>query len=163
MAFYEVFSHPVQLRYQTSVCTKATLFILVVLCLTYISPLLVAYRSQGRTIAEVNPACLCVTTLLPLSGFWMKRATYEEQPVVKFQYQTVLVAATSVGGDLVAWSTFPHLNNMLASNLRIPAISVNKQQVMQTVQGKQTFKHAFIYSGQRRGPEPRWETGPSDS
>lgn len=54
----------------------------------------------------------------------MKRATYEEQPVVKFQYQTLVVVATSVRGDFVAWSTFPHLNNMLASNLRIPAVSV---------------------------------------
>lgn len=58
------------------------------------------------------------------SGFWVKRSTYEEQPVVKFQYQTLLVAATSTRGDYVAWSTFPHLNNMLGSKLRIPAVSV---------------------------------------
>ncbi|CAF95710.1 unnamed protein product, partial [Tetraodon nigroviridis] len=106
MAFYEVYSHPTLIRYQTSVCTKATLFLLVVLCLTYISPLLVAYRSQG---------------------FWIKRATYEEQPVVRFQYQTLLVAATSAGGDLVAWSTFPHLNHLLGSSLRIPAVSVREE------------------------------------
>lgn len=48
MAFYEVYSHPALLRYRTSVCTKATLFLLVALCLTYVSPLLVAYRSHGR-------------------------------------------------------------------------------------------------------------------
>ena len=48
MAFYEVYSHPALIRYKTSVCTKATLFLVVVLCLTYISPLLVAYRSQGN-------------------------------------------------------------------------------------------------------------------
>uniref|UniRef100_H3CTW6 Transmembrane protein 231 n=1 Tax=Tetraodon nigroviridis TaxID=99883 RepID=H3CTW6_TETNG len=106
MAFYEVYSHPTLIRYQTSVCTKSTLFLLVVLCLTYISPLLVAYRSQG---------------------FWIKRATYEEQPVVRFQYQTLLVAATSAGGDLVAWSTFPHLNHLLGSSLRIPAVSVREE------------------------------------
>lgn len=47
MAFYEVYSHPALIRYKTSVCTKATLFLVVVLCLTYIPPLLVAYRSQG--------------------------------------------------------------------------------------------------------------------
>uniref|UniRef100_A0A3B4TG08 Transmembrane protein 231 n=1 Tax=Seriola dumerili TaxID=41447 RepID=A0A3B4TG08_SERDU len=106
MAFYEVFSHPALIRYKTSVCTKATLFLVVVLCLTYIAPLLVAYRSQG---------------------FWMKRSTYEEQPVVRFQYQALLVAATSSVGDYVAWSTFPHLNNMLGANLRIPAISVREE------------------------------------
>lgn len=106
MAFYEVYSHPALVRYKTSVCTKASLFLLVVLCLTYISPLLVAYRSQG---------------------FWIKRSTYEEQPVVRFQYQTLLLAATSTQGDYVAWSTFPHLNNMLGSNLRIPAVSVREE------------------------------------
>ncbi|KAM4553255.1 transmembrane protein 231 [Fundulus diaphanus] len=106
MAFYEVYSHPALVRYRTSVCTKATLFLVVVLCLTYIAPLLVAYRSQG---------------------FWIKRKTYEEQPVVRFQYQTLLVAATSLRGDYVAWSTFPHLNNMLGANLRIPAVSVREE------------------------------------
>lgn len=74
-----------------------------------------------------------------ISGFWIKRATYEEQPVVRFQYQTLLVAATSVRGDFVAWSTFPHLNNMLASNLRIPSVSVrNEQQITQM--GKETMQ-----------------------
>ncbi|XP_068169787.1 transmembrane protein 231 [Antennarius striatus] len=106
MAFYEVYSHPVWVRYKTSVFTSATLFVFIVLCLTYIPPLLVAYRSQG---------------------FWIKRGTYEEQPVVGFQYQTVLVAATSTQGAHVAWSTFPHLNNMLGSNLRIPAVSVREE------------------------------------
>uniref|UniRef100_A0A673CKS3 Transmembrane protein 231 n=1 Tax=Sphaeramia orbicularis TaxID=375764 RepID=A0A673CKS3_9TELE len=106
MAFYEVYSHPALIRYKTSVCTKATLFLVVVVCLTYIPPLLVAYRSQG---------------------FWIKRSAYEEQPVVRFQYQTLLVAATSTDGDYVAWSTFPHLNNMLGSRLRIPSVSVREE------------------------------------
>ncbi|KAG7281536.1 hypothetical protein CRUP_007570 [Coryphaenoides rupestris] len=106
MAFYEVYSHPTLIRYKTSVCTKATLFLLVVLCLTYISPLLVAYRSQG---------------------FWIKRSTYEEQPVVRFQYQTLVVASTNTKGDYVAWSTFSSFNNMLGPKLRIPTISVQEQ------------------------------------
>ncbi|KAM3608720.1 uncharacterized protein V6R79_003557 [Siganus canaliculatus] len=106
MAFYDVYSHPILLRYKTSVFSKATVFIIAVLCLTYISPLLVAYRSQG---------------------FWIKRSSYEEQPVVRFQYQTLLVAATSTGGDYVAWSTFPHLNNMLGSKLRIPTVNVREE------------------------------------
>ncbi|XP_037538598.1 transmembrane protein 231 [Nematolebias whitei] len=106
MAFYEVYSHPAEIRYKTSVCTKATLFLVVVLCLTYIAPLLVAYRSQG---------------------FWIKQSTYEEQPVVRFQYQTLLVAATDTQGHYVAWGTFPHLNNMLGANLRIPTVSVREE------------------------------------
>lgn len=54
MAFYEVYSHPALLRYKTSVCTKATLFLVVVLCLTYIPPLLVAYRSHGN-VTQLMP------------------------------------------------------------------------------------------------------------
>ncbi|KAG7453681.1 transmembrane protein 231 [Solea senegalensis] len=59
--------------------------------------------------------------------FWIKRSTYEEQPVVRFQYKALLMAATSLQGDFVAWSTFPLLNNMLEANLRIPAISVREE------------------------------------
>ncbi|KAI1904576.1 hypothetical protein AGOR_G00007050 [Albula goreensis] len=105
MAVYEVYAHPALLRYKTSICTKATLFIFIVLCLTYIPPLLVAYRSQG---------------------FWLKRSTYEEQPNVRFQYQILLIAATSTNGDYVAWSTFPNFNTLQGSNLRIPSVSVRE-------------------------------------
>lgn len=110
MAFYEAYSHPALIRYKTSVCSKATLFIIIVLCLTYIPPLLVAYRSQG---------------------FWVKRSTYEEQPVVRYQYQALLVAATSSRGDYVAWSTFPHFNNLQGDNLRIPSVSVREEDLNQ--------------------------------
>ncbi|XP_071345863.1 transmembrane protein 231 isoform X2 [Trachinotus anak] len=67
-------------------------------------------------------------------GFWIKRSTYEEQPVVRYQYQALLVAATSSQGDYVGWSTYPHLNNMLGANLRIPAVSV--REVDQNQDGK---------------------------
>lgn len=106
MAFYEVYSHPALIRYRSSVCTKATLFVVIVVCLTYIPPLLVAYRSQG---------------------FWVKTSTYEEQPVVRFQYEILVVGSTSVKGDYVAWSTFPHFNHLQGEHLRIPAISVREE------------------------------------
>ncbi|XP_030642035.1 transmembrane protein 231 [Chanos chanos] len=110
MAFYEVYSHPALIRYKTSVCTKATLFFVIVLCLTYIPPLLVAYRSQG---------------------FWLKRSTYEEQPHIRFQYQILLTGATSTTGDYVAWSTYHNFNHLLGSNLRIPSVSVQEEDLNQ--------------------------------
>ncbi|XP_062245165.1 transmembrane protein 231 [Platichthys flesus] len=110
MAFYEVYSHPALVRYKTSVCTKASVFLVVVLGLTYIAPLLVAYRSQG---------------------FWIKVSSYEEQPVVRYQYQALLVAATGPLGDYVAWSTFPNLNHMLGAKLRIPVVSVREEDTNQ--------------------------------
>ncbi|XP_072291101.1 transmembrane protein 231 [Eucyclogobius newberryi] len=106
MALYEVYSHPALVRYTSSACTKATLFAVAAACLTYVCPLLVAYRSQG---------------------LWLKTSTYEEQPVVRFQYETVLVASTSDQGDYVAWSTFPHFNQLLGGHLRIPALSVREE------------------------------------
>ncbi|XP_051884472.1 transmembrane protein 231 [Pristis pectinata] len=102
MAIYEVFSHPSLIRYKTSICTKATLFMLIVLALTYIPPLLVAYRSHG---------------------FWLKINTYEEQPNVRFQYQVLLIAGTSTSGDFVAWSTFENFNNLQGDHLRIPLVT----------------------------------------
>ncbi|XP_066505999.1 transmembrane protein 231 [Hoplias malabaricus] len=105
MAFYEVYSHPALIRYKTSVCTRATLFLLVVLCLTYIPPLLITYRSQG---------------------FWLKQSVYEEQPVVQFQYRMLMIGATGTAGEFVAWSTFPNFNRLLGNNLRIPTVSVQE-------------------------------------
>lgn len=106
MAIYEVFSHPALIRYKSSVCSKATLFVVVVVCLTYIPPLLVAYRSQG---------------------FWIKTSSYEEQPVVRFQYEVIVVASTSPQGDYVAWGTFPHFNHLQGAHLRVPAVSVREE------------------------------------
>ncbi|XP_075138120.1 transmembrane protein 231 [Leptodactylus fuscus] len=106
MAIYEVYSHPLLVRYRTSICSKATLFLFVVLLLTYIPPLLVAYRSQG---------------------FWLKRSTYEEQPNVHFRYEALLIALTSTSGGYVAWSTFQGFNNLVGDKLRQPLVSVREE------------------------------------
>ncbi|XP_069491559.1 transmembrane protein 231 [Ambystoma mexicanum] len=102
MALYEVYSHPVLVKYRTSVCSMATIFLLMALALTYIPPLLVAYRSHG---------------------FWLKRSTYEEQPNVNFNYELLLMAVTSTSGSYIAWSTFPAFNSLQGDNLRIPLVS----------------------------------------
>lgn len=183
MAFYEVYSHPALIRYKTSVCTKATLFLLVVTCLTYIAPLLVAYRSQGtvyQTAVTVQSWSLHYFSVVHMvykwllihrftllgifhcgiPGFWTKISTYEEQPVVRFQYQVLLVAATSTRGDYVAWSTFPHLNRMLGSNLRIPSLSVSVQLFFSFNSVVSNSSHLILHpAGERRGPEPRWKVG----
>ncbi|KAM4603185.1 transmembrane protein 231 [Discoglossus pictus] len=106
MALYEVYSHPALLRYRAGICSKATLFLLIVLVLTYIPPLLVAYRSQG---------------------FWLKQSTYEEQPNVRFQYQVLLIAMNSTSGSYVAWSTFQGFNSLVGDQLRIPQVSAREE------------------------------------
>ncbi|XP_072374072.1 transmembrane protein 231 isoform X1 [Scyliorhinus torazame] len=113
MAIYEIYSHPSLVRYKTSVFTKATLFLLIVVALTYIPPLLVAYRSHG---------------------FWLKISTYEEQPNVRFQYQVLMIVGTSTSGDFLAWSTFANFNNLQGDNLRFPLVTAMEED--QNLDGK---------------------------
>uniref|UniRef100_A0A672QLG9 Transmembrane protein 231 n=1 Tax=Sinocyclocheilus grahami TaxID=75366 RepID=A0A672QLG9_SINGR len=103
MAFYDVYSHPALISYRTRVCTRATLFVCVVLCLTYITPLLVAYRSQGKLLLA------------------------EEQAVVQFQYDMIVIGATDTAGSYIAWSTFPTFNRLIGDHLRIPSVSVQEE------------------------------------
>lgn len=48
MALYHLFSHPVERAYRAGLCSKAALFLLLTTALTYIPPLLVAFRSHGE-------------------------------------------------------------------------------------------------------------------
>lgn len=48
MALYELFSQPTERGYRAGLCSKAALFLLLATALTYIPPLLVAFRSHGE-------------------------------------------------------------------------------------------------------------------
>uniref|UniRef100_A0A8C5ZII3 Transmembrane protein 231 n=1 Tax=Marmota marmota marmota TaxID=9994 RepID=A0A8C5ZII3_MARMA len=103
MALYQLFSHPAERGYRAGLCSKAALFLLLAAALTYIPPLLVAYRSHG---------------------FWLKRSSYEEQPTVRFQHQVLLVALLGPEhGGFLAWSTFPAFNRLQGDHLRVPLVS----------------------------------------
>uniref|UniRef100_A0A2K5YFU3 Transmembrane protein 231 n=1 Tax=Mandrillus leucophaeus TaxID=9568 RepID=A0A2K5YFU3_MANLE len=104
MALYDLFSHPVERSYRAGLCSKAALFLLLAAALTYIPPLLVAFRSHG---------------------FWLKRSSYEEQATVRFQHQVLLVALLGPESDgFLAWSTFPAFNRLQGDRLRVPLVSV---------------------------------------
>lgn len=63
---------------------------------------------------------------LVISGFWLKRSSYEEQPTVRFQHQVLLVALLgSEPGGFLAWSTFPAFNRLQEGHLRVPLVSVS--------------------------------------
>uniref|UniRef100_A0A2K5QD41 Transmembrane protein 231 n=1 Tax=Cebus imitator TaxID=2715852 RepID=A0A2K5QD41_CEBIM len=107
MALYELFSHPVERSYRAGLCSKAALFLLLAAALTYIPPLLVAFRSHG---------------------FWLKRSSYEEQPTVRFQHQVLLVALLGPeSGGFLAWSTFPAFNRLQGDRLRVPFVSTREE------------------------------------
>lgn len=47
MVLYEVFSHEEKKRYKTNIFSKASLFQLICIVLTYLSPFLIAYFTGG--------------------------------------------------------------------------------------------------------------------
>ena len=54
MAIYEIFSHPELRRYKASVFSKATLTLIIILIVTFISPLFIVYRSYGKMFLNIN-------------------------------------------------------------------------------------------------------------
>ena len=52
MAIYEIFSHAELRRYKTHIASKATLVQIICALLTFIPPLIIAYRSEGRCSFE---------------------------------------------------------------------------------------------------------------
>ncbi|XP_025895359.1 transmembrane protein 231 isoform X1 [Nothoprocta perdicaria] len=108
MAGVEVFSHPAfHTRYRAGLCSAAALALLFIGALTYVPPLLVAYRSHG---------------------FWLKQSTYLEQPTVRFRYEVLFVATTGPEpGSFLAWSTFPAFNRLQEERLRVPLLSTREE------------------------------------
>uniref|UniRef100_A0A8C3LZD3 Transmembrane protein 231 n=1 Tax=Chrysolophus pictus TaxID=9089 RepID=A0A8C3LZD3_CHRPC len=107
MAGVELFSHPtLHTRYRAGLCSAAVLALLLIALLTYVPPLLVAYRSHG---------------------FWLKQNAYREQPTVRFRYEVLFVATTGPGpGSFLAWSTFPAFNRLQEDRLRVPLVSTRE-------------------------------------
>jgi len=111
MAIYEIFSHPELRRYKASVFSKATLTLLIILIVTFISPLFIVYRSYG---------------------FWLREATYREQPIVTFKREFILILdlqsdlQSSTQWNTVAYSTFQQYNHLIQSQLRIPITKVHE-------------------------------------
>lgn len=138
MALYHLFSHPIERAYRAGLCSKAALFLLLATALTYIPPLLVAFRSHGKPAwvwratrfgAARGPRPAILTRLpqhaLSPAGFWLKRSSYEEQPNVRFQHQVLLVALLGPEpGAFLAWSTYPTFNRLQGVHLRVPLVSV---------------------------------------
>ncbi|KAJ6652492.1 hypothetical protein lerEdw1_011462 [Lerista edwardsae] len=95
-------------RYRAGLCSLAALGLLLLAALTYLPPLLVAYRSHG---------------------FWLRRSSYVEQPRVGFRHEALLVALLREGSapPSLAWSSFPACNQLLGARLRTPLLSAREE------------------------------------
>ncbi|CAL1536530.1 unnamed protein product [Lymnaea stagnalis] len=106
MAIYEIFSHPELRRYKTSIFSKATLLMFIILLITFIPPLIIVYRSYG---------------------FWLREGTYREQPNIAFKKEFILQLDLQNGGNPVVYSTFQLYNQLLQSQLRIPIVKAREE------------------------------------
>merc|ERR1719350_1442427 len=97
---YRVWSSPVLTTYTTSLVSRATVFHILATLLTIVPPLVLVYRSQG---------------------FWVRMATYREQPQIHFRHEVMVLADLARGGQ-VGWATFSTVNDFLVENVRIPVI-----------------------------------------
>ena len=104
---YPVWSSPIVRLHSASLLSWATVFHVAITVLTFVPPLLIAYRSQG---------------------FWLRRATYEEQPEIHFTHELVVLASTREGLTL-GWSTAEPVNNFLLDNVRIPLVTSREEDV----------------------------------
>ncbi|XP_053126640.1 transmembrane protein 231 isoform X2 [Hemicordylus capensis] len=94
-------------RSRAGLCSLTALALLLLGALTYLPPLLVAYRSHG---------------------FWLKRSSYAEQPRVHFRHEVLLEALLDGGGGAaVGWSSFPACNRLLGARLRPPLLSAREE------------------------------------
>ena len=95
---YTVFTYPVSTTYKSTLCSKVTVFFIVITALSYVLPLLIAYRSQG---------------------FWQKVDTYEEQPDVHFEHEIIVLLETADPDQSFGWSTMANFNALLDERLAI--------------------------------------------
>ncbi|TRY70099.1 hypothetical protein TCAL_05449 [Tigriopus californicus] len=98
---WNLHQEPINIRYQASPFSKAGVFYISALILTFIPPLLIAYRSQG---------------------FWQRVDTYREQPEIHFQHELVLYLETLLPDKSLGWSTFKNYNQLLQDRVRVPFI-----------------------------------------
>lgn len=97
----EVFNHPFCTSYRTVCFSKACGFYFLCFILTFIPPLLVAYRSEG---------------------FWKKSDVYLEQPHINFKHEMILLLETENLDQTLAWSTDNRFNLLMQDQARIPSI-----------------------------------------
>ncbi|XP_043199215.1 transmembrane protein 231-like [Amphibalanus amphitrite] len=96
--------------YKASICSKGTVFLVICSILTFVPPFLIAYRSNG---------------------FWLKVATYREQPDINFKHSVITMVDVVNPDGYIIWSTFPTLNAMVARNYRAPVVSSYEEDLNQ--------------------------------
>lgn len=96
-----VLNQPLTISHRSVLISKATAFYFLCFLLTFIPPLLVAYRSQG---------------------FWKKIDSYEEQAEIHFKHELIVLLETQNLDRSIAWSTDKSFNLLMQDQARVPSI-----------------------------------------
>mmetsp|Transcript_2677 Transcript_2677/g.5861 ORF Transcript_2677/g.5861 Transcript_2677/m.5861 type:complete len:339 (-) Transcript_2677:162-1178(-) len=103
----QVYNTPLRRRYYANRCSAAYCFFLLIVTVVLLLPFFMAYSASG-------------------ADFWVKHATYLEEPTVKYNYKLVLILeGTKAGGTLpqtLFFSTLAPLNSMCQETLRVPVL-----------------------------------------
>ena len=144
MALYELFAHPVERGYRAGLCSKAALFLLLATALTYIPPLLVAFRSHGESAPRPGRCALRSATWLPRRlpdpGLCAPHSCYLRVLVETEQLRGAANRALPAPGAargltrIRAWSTFPAFNRLQEGHLRVPLVSVSASRLRPAAQ-----------------------------
>lgn len=101
MVMYKIYTQNVDIKYRAHFCSFASLYLLCAIAISFISPLFIAYHSQG---------------------LWLKESSYREQGDVHFKHEFIMLLYGTSDDLLLGYSTFTNLNIFLDDRLRIPVI-----------------------------------------
>ena len=57
-------------------------------------------------------------------GFWVRTASYREQPEIHFKHELLLFLETENPGRYLGWSTMKNYNQLIGDKVRVPVIKV---------------------------------------
>lgn len=101
MVLYRVYSEPYRIKYYSTVCSRATLFQILVYCIVTVPPFFIAYSA---------------------GDFWQYTSTYREQADVEF-LNDLVVQICDGSASCKSWSSYGGLNQLLEpEEIAIPVV-----------------------------------------
>lgn len=115
MVILEVYTKCIQNKYKTTLLSKATIFVFITQAFKIIVPYIIAYNSGGLLTVVANIKWKWLICCIMFTGFWLKHATFYEQPNIRFNGQYLLSALTNNMSEPIACTTFPEYYNKITN------------------------------------------------
>ncbi len=125
MVLYRVHSEPSLDKYYSTICSRATIFQIVIYATLIIPAFFIAYSTNGELVlnnAHLNGPFIKTK----LTDFWLYTSSYKEQPDVNYLNQLFIQISGADGTSVPnTWSTLPNLNALLqADEVTAPVVKV---------------------------------------